>query len=165
MQLPLLQTLLPGQTVPQAPQWNLLFIKLTHVPEQRVVPGAQTQVPALHTSLPAGQARLHAPQWFWLELVSTQLPLQSVCPPGQLHWPLTHTCSSRGHVLKQAPQWLRSLALSTQAPLHSSGRPLCGSHTQPFAVQTRPVPLGHTLPQPRQLLGSVKLTQPPLQRI
>ena len=98
-------------------------------------------------------------------LVSKQLPLQSVIPPGQPQSELVHTWSSLGQVKEQNPQLVRSFALLTQAPLHSSGNALFGSQTQPFTVQTRPVPVAQTLPQPRQLLGSVKLTQPLLHRI
>jgi hypothetical protein len=129
------------------------------------MPGAHTQVPPLHTSTPTGQPRLHIPQWLWLVLVSKQLPLQSVMPAGQPHRPPTHTWSSRGQVKEQKPQLVRSLDLLTQAPLHSSGDALWGSQTQPFTVQTRPVPVAQTFPQPRQLFGSVKLTQPLLHRI
>ena len=97
---------------------------------------------------------MHIPQWVWLVLVSVQFPLQSVWPPGQPQMPFVHTCSSFGHVLKQSPQLVRSFDLFTHVPLHSSGNVLCGSHTQPFTVQTRPVPVAQTLPQPRQLFGS-----------
>ena len=98
-------------------------------------------------------------------LVSKQLPLQSVIPPGHPQMELVHTWSSLGQVKEQNPQLLRSFDLLTQVPLHSSGSELFGSQTQPFTVQTRLVPVAQTLPQPRQLFGSVKLTQPLLQRI
>jgi hypothetical protein len=74
----LLQVLLPGQALPQVPQLSLLVCRFTHVPEQRVRPGAQMQVPALQVSTTAGQARPQVPQLLWLLVVSTQLPLQSV---------------------------------------------------------------------------------------
>ena len=86
-------------------------------------------------------------------------------PDGQPQRALTHTWSSLGQVREQNPQLLRSLALLIHTPLHSSGNALFGSQTQPSTVQTRPVPAAQTLPQPRQLFGSVKLTQPLLQRI
>jgi hypothetical protein len=97
---------------------------------------------------------LHIPQWVWLVLVSVQFPLQSIWPFGQPQTPFVHTYSSFEQVLKQSPQLVRSFFLFTQVPLHSSGNALCGSQTQPFAVQTRPLPVGQTLPQPRQLFGS-----------
>jgi hypothetical protein len=150
----LLQVLLPGQATPQALQLNLLVSRFTQFPEQRVKPGAHTQLPALHTSTPPGQPRLHIPQWFWLEVVSKQLPLQSVRPGPHPQTPFVHTWSSLGQFMKQNPQLVRSLDLLTQVPLHSSGKALCGSQTHPFAVQTRPVPVAQTLPQPRQLFGS-----------
>ena len=138
------------------PQLNLSVCRFTQAPEgQRVKPGAQTHVPALHISVLGGQERLQIPQWTWLVRVSVQLPLQSVCPDGQPQTPAVHTCSSLGQVLKQRPQLVRSFDLLTQVPLHSSGNALCGSQTQPLAVQTRPVPVAQTLPQPRQLFGSV----------
>ena len=146
---------MPLQALLQALQLSLSVWRFTHAPEgQRVNPGAQTQVPAAHVSIPDGQPWLHVPQWFWLVLVSTQLPLQSVWPPGQPQTPFVHTCSSLGQVEKQDPQLVRSFDLLTHMPLHSLGKALCGSQTQPFAVQTRPVPVAQTLPQPRQLFGS-----------
>jgi hypothetical protein len=163
--MPLLQVLLPGQAMPHSRQLSLLVCRFTQVPEQRVRPGAHVHVPPLHTSTPTGQPRLHIPQWFWLLLVSTQLPLQSVRPTGQPQRPLTHSWPSLGQVKEQNPQLVRSLDLLTHVPLHSSGSALCGSQTQPLTVQTRPVPAAQTFPQPRQLFGSVKLTQPLLHRI
>jgi hypothetical protein len=156
-QPPFVQVLLPLQAMPQALQFKRSVCRFTQAPDgQRVRPGAQTQVPALHISVVGGQEWLHVPQWVWLVRVSVQLPLQSIWPDGQPQTPLLHTHSSFPQVLKQAPQLVRSVALLTQVPLHSSGRALCGSQTQPpAAVQTRPVPVGQTLPQPRQLFGSV----------
>jgi len=61
-QAPPLQVLLPGQAMPQKPQLNLLVCRFTQFPEQRVRPGAHTQLPALHTSTPPGQPRLQVPQ-------------------------------------------------------------------------------------------------------
>jgi hypothetical protein len=75
----LVQVLLPLQAVPQALQLNRSVWRFTQLPDgQRVKPGAQAQVPALHTSVLGGQDRLHIPQWTWLVRVSTQPPLQSV---------------------------------------------------------------------------------------
>src|SRR6187551_3494318 len=113
-QLPLLQVLLPLQAMPQALQLKRSVCRFTQAPDgQRVSPGAQTQVPALHSSVVGGQEWLHVPQWTWLVRVSLQPPLQSIWPDGQPHTPLLHTWSSRPQVLKQAPQFVRSVALLT----------------------------------------------------
>ena len=132
---------------------------LTQAPLQKESPAfGQLHAPLLQVAPPEP---LHvAPQLPQLVLsvcVLTQAPLQSVSPDAQLlaHVPMLHTTVAPvapEHVLPHPPQLVRLDAVSTQLPLHKAGM-------VPFVQPQRPPahcsPLGHAVPHPPQLFGSV----------
>jgi hypothetical protein len=146
VQVPLLQVLPPGHTLPQAPQLLASLVVFLHTPPQHVAPAPHLvpQAPQLlgsvvvlvHTvPLTAGQEGAAPDQpgrralpWQHDDggehgVVGVQVPLLQVLPPG--------------HTLPQAPQLFTSLSRGLQEP----------------PQQVEPAP--HTLPHAPQLLASV----------
>jgi hypothetical protein len=94
--LPLTQPL-PGQTVPQVPQWSGLVCRFTQAPEHSVCPDGQLHWPALQVA-PAGQTCPHAPQCFaslcrFTQLAVSQVPMSQYLgrSGGQAHLPFKQT--------------------------------------------------------------------------
>jgi hypothetical protein len=114
--------------------------------------GAAVQTPPVQVPPPHDVP--HAPQLSGSELVSVQvlLALQYVWPStGQPHTALWQTRGAPqmepGHV---APQWFESLDRSTHPIV---GQFVCSTPHTHF-LSTHASPVGHTVPQPPQLVGS-----------
>jgi hypothetical protein len=86
VQTPVWHVVVPGQTIPQPPQFALLVAVSTQLrPHWVVVPGHWAMhAPALQNS-PVAQATPHPPQLSGSLSVNTQLPPQSFDPPEHMH--------------------------------------------------------------------------------
>jgi hypothetical protein len=101
MQLPFMHCLEGGQATPQAPQFALSVLVLTHWPPQ-YVPDGHTQEAAMQTAPPVHSM----PQWPQLPALeprSTHVPQQSTAGGGHAHAPPTQACPLL-HAMPQPPQ-------------------------------------------------------------
>lgn len=144
------------QRRPHAPQLVLFDWRLRHAPLHEVSPAEHivTHWLASHT-WPAAQARPQAPQLATSVGSCTHLLLHKVEPAPQRQAPLTHWPPAP-QALPHVPQLFTSAWVKVHTPLQVAWP---GKH---WAWQLKPVhtwPEGHTVPQPPQLLGSLRETQ------
>ena len=148
-----------GHTVPQAPQWDGLVRRSTHVPPQLVSPVAQASWhwPETHPK-PAAHAFPQVPQFRSSvdRLVQTSEgspALQVVF--GARHWQVEEEQTVAGvQTVPQAPQLEPLVEVSTQVPEDVGGHSAtgAGAQMQEPAVQ---VPSPQAWPQVPQWAGSV----------
>jgi hypothetical protein len=156
MHEPALQTLVPLQTVPQAPQLVLSVLASTQVPPHSVLLVSVHLHTLLAQLVAVGQAASHAPQCASLVAVFTHAAAESHhrVPNGQTHAPPLHA-SPLPHHLPQVPQFDASLESETQLLPHGEVEP---AHTQLPALQY--LPEAHATPHAPQFAESLlRLTQ------
>jgi hypothetical protein len=111
--IPLVQTSVARQAVPQEPQLVASVCVDLHTPLHAVCPEGHTQTLFTHDWLEPHVAP-HAPQFVLLVAVSTQRPPQSVSPAGHLHTPFVQLCPAL-HALRHVPQLATSVERSRHA--------------------------------------------------
>jgi len=157
----------PPQTLPQAPQFALSFVKSTHAPFGHIVGVAAMHilphVPPLqtHAVAPAGMgldAQLfpHEPQLARSDCKLTHCPLHSVWPIGHPQAPFVHCCPPV-HAVAQEPQCIESVCRLTHALLQfvSIGPKSVAHVSTQVPFKQLGVAAGQTVPQLPQFVGSV----------
>lgn len=107
------------QLLPQAPQFALSVVRLTHVVSHFVWSAGHcaAQVP-LKQTWPAAQDAPQEPQCCTSLLVSTQVPLQFVAPAAQAQLPSVQLAPPE-QVVPHAPQLEALVCRLTHAPPHA----------------------------------------------
>jgi hypothetical protein len=170
LQVPFVHVPPKGQLVPHEPQLALSVDLSTHMDvrdpgrnpcEEHLVSPASPQ-PAAHLLLkhvvPPLQTLPHRPQLALFEVGSTHVAAHRMSEDEHWHIPFTQLAPP-GHCWPQVPQWLGFAWRSTHAlaQLVSVGPESVSQLTAHTPALQTGVPAGHAVPQPPQLLGSLRV--------